>query len=162
LPPEPRARLAGAMDLVDIDPGDPRLVTDVLPVLSELRPHLTAESFTAVYAAGYPQGLRFLAAYMGGRCVGVAGWRYVASTHTVRKLLVDDLVTAATARSGGVGRAMLGELTRRAIATGCTTLELDSGVHRHDAHRFYLRERMAITSHHFSLTLEDVAAAPSG
>ena len=134
------------MDLVDIDPGDPRLLTDVLPVLAQLRPHLTPTTFAAVYAEGFPQGLRFLAAYVGGRCVGVAGWRYVASTHTVRKLLVDDLVTSATARSGGVGRAMLTELAGRAVAADCTTLELDSGVQRHDAHRFYLRERMAITA----------------
>ncbi|MGH2795253.1 MAG: GNAT family N-acetyltransferase, partial [Actinomycetota bacterium] len=34
----------------------------MLPVLLELRPHLTPESFTAIYAEGYPQGLRFLAA----------------------------------------------------------------------------------------------------
>ena len=32
-------------------------------------------------------------------------------------------------------------------------IDLDSGVQRHDAHRFYLRERMAITSHHFAKNL---------
>jgi hypothetical protein len=100
-------------DLVDLEPGDARLVAEVLPVLRELRPHLTPETLAAVYEEGHPQGLRFLAAYDGDRCVGVAGWRVVA----------------------------------------CSRLSLDSGVTRHDAHRFYLRERMVIASHHFAKKL---------
>ena len=135
--------------LVDLEPGDPRLAADVLPVLRELRPHLDEDSFAAVYAEGHRQGLRFTAAYEGDRCVGVAGWRIIATTATIRKLYVDDLVTTSGARSGGVGHALLAELERRAGAAGCSVLDLDSGVQRHDAHRFYPRERMAITSHHF-------------
>lgn len=138
------------MVITDIPPGDPRLRTDVLAVLGELRPHLTAESLDAIYAEGYPQGLRFSAAYREGRCVGVAGWRIVATTVATRKLYVDDLVTAASARSAGVGHELLRHLESRAAAAGCSVLDLDSGVQRFDAHRFYLRERFAITSHHFS------------
>jgi GNAT superfamily N-acetyltransferase len=139
--------------LVDLEPGDQRLAAEVLPVLRELRAHLDEASFAAVYAEGHPQGLRFTAAYDGDRCVGVAGWRLIASTHTIRKLHVDDLVTRAGARSAGVGHALLAELETRARAAGCTAVDLDSGVQRFDAHRFYLRERMAITSHHFGKQL---------
>ncbi len=31
----------------------------------------------------------------------------------------------------------------------CETIQLDSATHRRDAHRFYFRERYAITSFHF-------------
>jgi GNAT superfamily N-acetyltransferase len=141
------------VDLVDLEPGDARLVSEMLPVLRELRPHLTPESFTAVYEEGHPQGLRFLAAYDGDRCVGVAGWRIVATTSPLRQLYVDDLVTIPTQRSAGVGKAILDELERRAREAGCSYLTLDSGVTRHDAHRFYLRERMVIASHHFARKL---------
>jgi GNAT superfamily N-acetyltransferase len=137
--------------LVDLEPGDARLNAEVLPVLAELRPHLTAESFDAVYREGWPQGLRFLAAYEDDRCVGVAGWRILASTFTIRKLYVDDLVTTADTRSGGVGQALLTELRRRANAAGCTKLDLDSGVQRGRAHRFYFREGLTITAHHFDI-----------
>ena len=140
-------------DLIDLEPGDARLAGDVLPVLRELRPHLDAESFAAVYAEGHPQGLRFLAAYDGDRCVGVAGWRILALTVSVRKLYVDDLVTTAATRSAGVGHALLTELEARARAAGCTVLDLDSGVHRQDAHRFYFRERMHVSSFHFTKPL---------
>lgn len=139
-----------AYELVDLEPGDPRLTADVLPVLLELRPHLDAASFASVYEEGHPQGLRYLVAYDGPRCVGVAGWRAVATTHAIRKVYVDDLVTASDARSGGVGKALVGKLEERARAAGCTVLDLDSGVQRHDAHRFYFRERMHVSSHHFT------------
>ena len=139
--------------LVDLEPGDPRLAADVLPVLRELRPHLDEESFVAVYAEGHPQGYRFTAAYQGDRCVGVAGWRVVATAYVLRKLYVDDLVTTAAERSGGVGHALLAGMEAKARAAGCTVLDLDSGVQRFDAHRFYLRERMLISAHHFTKPL---------
>ncbi|MGH9192650.1 MAG: GNAT family N-acetyltransferase [Acidimicrobiales bacterium] len=141
------------LDLVDLDPGDGRLVAEVLPVLRELRPHLTVETFEAVCAEGRPQGLRFTAAYHGGTCVGVAGWRIVATTATLRKLYVDDLVTTADTRSTGVGRTLLGALAQRAEAAGCTALDLDSAVHRADAHRFYMREGLTIGAFHFGRLL---------
>lgn len=122
----------------------------MLPVLLELRPHLTPESFAAIYADGYPQGLRYTAAFDGDRCVGVAGWRLVATTFAGRKLYVDDLVTTSDSRSSGVGKALIDDLTRRAREAGCSVIDLDSGVQRLDAHRFYHREGLTISAHHFT------------
>ena len=141
------------MTLVDLEPGDPRLKADVLPVLQELRPNLTPDAFAAVYEQGHPQGLRFTAAYDDGRCVGVAGWRTVATTVCQLKLYVDDLVTTEAARSHGVGRGLLTALFEKARAAGCQVLDLDSGVHRPDAHRFYMREGLTISSFHFARSL---------
>lgn len=138
------------MEIVDFDPGDPRLTNEVLPVLAELRTELTPESFDGVYRDGYAQGLRFTAVYEDGRCVGVAGWRLMWTTHVIKKLYVDDLVTTQQRRSHGVGRALLAELAERAKAAGCTALELDSGTQRRDAHRFYMREGLTISSFHFA------------
>jgi len=140
------------MEIVDLAIGDSRWAL-AFPVLQELRPHLTAESLEQVQREGAPQGLRFTAVFQDGRCLAVAGWRIVVNTHTLRKLYVEDLSTTSTARSTGVGAALLGELRDRARREGCQVLDLDSGVQRHDAHRFYLRERMDITSHHFAQRL---------
>lgn len=148
-----QAAIVPSMNFVELPPADPRWA-EALPVLQELRPHLIAESLTAIYREGEPQGLRFTAAYDdSGRCVAVAGWRIVATTVVGRRLYVDDLVTAAGARSQGVGHALLAELEARARAAGCAALALDSGVGRHDAHRFYLRERMIIWAHFFTKSL---------
>jgi GNAT superfamily N-acetyltransferase len=142
------------MEIVDLDPGDQRW-EQALPVLQELRPHLDRAALDAVFAAGYPQGLRFTAVLADDRrtVLGVAGWRIVDTTAMIRKLYVDDLVTAETARSTGVGSSLLAYLRTRGRAAGCDYLDLDSGVHRHGAHRFYLRERMDIVSHHFAQAL---------
>ena len=137
------------MRFVDMDPGDPRLTTDLLPVLLELGPHLTPESFADVYSEGHPQGLRYTAIYDNDRCVAVAGWRLVATTVALRKLYVDDLVTDAGHRGRGVGAALLRELESRAREAGCRVLDLDSGADREDAHRFYFREGMVIRGLHF-------------
>jgi GNAT superfamily N-acetyltransferase len=143
------------MEIIDIEPGDARLTSELLPVLRELRPHLTAEDFLEVYDEGHPQGLRFTGAYSDeGRCVGVAGWRLVVNTHRLRMLYVDDLVTDPAARSTGVGRALLAHMEERARELGCAALELDSATHRRDAHRFYMRERMTIMGFHFDKVLD--------
>lgn len=124
-------------------------------MLSELRPELSADQLESVYAEGHPQGLRFTAAYdETERCLAVAGWRVMATTVALRKLYIDDLVTTAAARGTGVGQALLAELVERARAAGCAVLDLDSGVHRAGAHRFYFRERLAITSLHFARSLD--------
>jgi GNAT superfamily N-acetyltransferase len=141
------------MRFVDLTPGDVRLTTDVLPVLKELRQDLTAEQFSDVYAEGHPQGLRFTAVYDGERCVAVAGWRLMATTVTLRRLYVDDLVTASGQRGRGLGAALLRELQSRAREAGCQAIDLDSGTARADAHRFYFRERMGITGLHFTRSL---------
>jgi GNAT superfamily N-acetyltransferase len=142
------------MRFVDLEPGDARLQADALPVLTELRPHLTPELLGAIYAEGFPQGLRFTTVYdEQDDCVAVAGWRLVATTVAVRKLYVDDLLSVPARRSSGVGGALLQELERRAREAGCRAIDLDSAVTRSDAHRFYLRERMAITSFHFARVL---------
>ena len=143
--------------IVDLEPGDARLTGDLLPVLRELRPHLTEELFREVCAHGHAQGLRFTAAYdADGTCVGAAGWRIVDNTSAIRKLYVDDLVTAANARSTGVGHRLLAHLEEHARAAGCHELNLDSGTHRTGAHRFYLRERFDIAAFHFVKELREL------
>ena len=141
------------MKILDLEPGDARLLGDLLPVLRELRPHLTEDLFREVYEKGHPQGLRFTAAYDDGACVGAAGWRVVDNTSQIRKLYVDDLVTAEHARSTGVGHRLLAYLEQRAREAGCLEFSLDSGTHRTDAHRFYLRERLAIVAFSFTKRL---------
>ncbi len=142
------------MEFLDLEPTDERLVTDVLAVLLELRPHLTPATLRQIYAEGHPQGLRFTAAYEDAGCLAVAGWRIVATTVAVRKLYIDDLVTRADQRGRGVGGALIGELASRARQAGCAVLDLDSGTARTEAHNFYFRAGLRITSFHFARRLD--------
>lgn len=139
------------MRLVELHPGDSRLQRDVLPVLVELRPHLDEERFIEIYDEGDDHGLRFRAAYDGERAVAVAGWRIVATAATGRKLYVDDLVTRSTDRGRGYGGRLLASLIGEARSAGCSIIDLDSGVQRAYAHRFYMREGFTIASFRFAL-----------
>nr|WP_165137588.1 GNAT family N-acetyltransferase [Microbacterium amylolyticum] len=136
------------MRIVDL-PADSDLWGVALPVLQELRPHLSRSVLDDILIEAAPQGLAFIGAFDGDTCVGVAGWRVIANTSAVRKAYVDDLVTAASTRSRGVGALLLDDIEQRARQAQCHVLDLDSGVQRFDAHRFYLRERMSIQAHHF-------------
>ena len=54
---------------------------------------------------------------------------------------VEDLVVDPALRSRGTGKALLDAAKDWAGGRGATHLELDSGVERTDAHRFYEREQ---------------------
>jgi GNAT superfamily N-acetyltransferase len=143
---------ASTAHLIDLEVDDPRL-PEALAVLSQLRIGLTLEQWRRIYAEGHPQGLRFTAVEADGVIVAIAGWRLVACTTAGRRLYIDDLVTDDATRSAGHGRLLLTELEQRARDAGCTVLDLDSGVQRGAAHRFYFRERMTITAYHFTTSL---------
>ena len=122
-------------------------------VMVQLRPHLVEKDFVARVRRMQRQDFHLAYVEDGGAVCAVAGYRYQDKLFSGKNLYVDDLVTDATKRSQGHGKALLGWLIAQARAQGCDNFELDSGVQRFDAHRFYLRERMHISSYHFSLKL---------
>ncbi len=124
------------------------------PVMQQLRPHLVAADFVARVRSMQREGFHLAFLESDGAVRAVAGYRYYDKLFSGKNLYVDDLVTDATQRSHGHGRALLAWLAAEARARGCTQLELDSGVQRHDAHRFYLRERMHISAYHFVIALK--------
>ena len=123
-------------------------------VMKQLRPHLDRASYVDTITRLQATGFRLAGVKVGGRWVAVAGYRRGESLAWGPHYYVDDLVTADTDRSRGHGKTLLDWLKAAALAEGCGSLQLDSGVQRHAAHRFYLRERMDITSHHFGIALK--------
>lgn len=121
------------------------------PVMRELRPHLQdAGSFVARVREQERDGFRIVFREDDGAPVAAAGFRIGTNLAWGRFLYVDDLVTLAARRSAGHGKALLDWLRAHAREHGCRELHLDSGVQRKDAHRFYAREGMAFTSHHYA------------
>jgi len=84
----------------------------------------------------------------------VAGFRVLENLFCGRFLYVDDLVTAAAQRCRGHGAALLAWLRDEARRAGCAQLHLDSGLQRRDAHRFYEREGLPVTSYHFACAVD--------
>ncbi|MEX1021320.1 MAG: GNAT family N-acetyltransferase [Litorilinea sp.] len=130
------------------------------PVMVQLRPHYTADQFVAQVQL-QAQEVGYQLVYVEGdaevddprrdsaQVVAVAGFvvRHMLSAGHV--LYVDDLVTDVGARSHGYGAALMAWLDDYARQAGCDVLDLDSGVQRAGAHRFYFREGMHIFAYHF-------------
>lgn len=123
-------------------------------VMVQLRPTLQRASFVERVRAQQARGYLLAAGRDEDRVVAVAGFRHALLLAWGESIYVDDLVTDAAGRSRGYGHAMMEWLIERARQHGCAQLHLDSGVQRFAAHRFYLREGMHISSHHFSIVLD--------
>jgi GNAT superfamily N-acetyltransferase len=130
-----------------------RDIARCFPVMAQLRPHLEEAAFVATVRRQVAGGFALVYLERDAHVQAVAGFRVIDNLFGGRILYVDDLVTDETARSHGYGKALLDWLTARARAEGCRHLELDSGVQRFDAHRFYLVNRMHIASYHFRLKI---------
>lgn len=123
------------------------------PVMRQLRPHLTPESFLGRVRAQQQAGYRLAFVEDGGRPVAVAGFRVLETLASGRFLYVDDLVTLDGERSKGYGARLLRWLVDLAASEACQQLELDSGVQRKDAHRFYEREGLKVRGYHFEIPI---------
>lgn len=123
------------------------------PVINQLRPKLIAAEFVGRVQAQQAEGYQLAFLEHEGAVVSVAGFRIQNMLSSDKTLYVDDLVTDAGSRSKGHGEAMLQWLIELAREASCNSFDLDSGTHRQDAHAFYLRNRLRITSFHFHLPL---------
>ncbi|HZS08816.1 MAG TPA: GNAT family N-acetyltransferase [Blastocatellia bacterium] len=130
--------------------------------MAQLRPHLTKDDFIRRVKLQRQEGYRLAYVEDEGAVRSVAGFRVMNMLVYGHFLLVDDLVTDENARSKGYGDLIFDWLVNYAKAEDCERVELDSAVQRYGAHRFYLRKRMEITSHHFSLKLSEVSVTPPG
>jgi GNAT superfamily N-acetyltransferase len=134
----------------------PEAITRCFNVMHELRPLIaSAEEFVTKVQQQQAEG--FLLAYLEseGEIVTVAGFRLQHMLVSGLTLYVDDLVTGDAFRSRGHGKTMLDWLIAYAREHGCATFSLDSGTHRREAHAFYFRERMRISSFHFQLSINE-------
>jgi GNAT superfamily N-acetyltransferase len=128
-------------------------ILECFPILAQLRPHLIQESFVEQVQRQSQNGYQLASLKQEGQVLAVAGFGISECLAWGKYLYVYDLAVDEAVRSKGYGQELFEWLIEFAKHRDCSQLELDSGVQRFDAHRFYLRQRMSITSHHFSLGL---------
>ena len=119
-------------------------------VIAELRPHLCKDNFLTLVRSMETEGYRLSFAEVTGEIVAVAGYRVYTNLFIGKHLYVDDLVTSSNNRSQGYGQQLIEWLRNEAKKEKCSYVDLDSGTHRGDAHRFYFNQGFTIASFHFS------------
>jgi GNAT superfamily N-acetyltransferase len=124
------------------------------PIMVQLRPQLIQSEF--IDKVKHQQQSGYFLAYLeeSGAIKAVAGFRLVENLVDGRLLYVDDLITEASERSKGYGSALFDWLLKYAKSLNCVSVQLDSGVQRGDAHRFYFGKGMKISSYHFKLSVD--------
>jgi GNAT superfamily N-acetyltransferase len=133
--------------------ASPDQILRCFPVVSQLRPHLDQASFVDRVQRQMQMGYQLVFLDTENQVVAIAGFRISECLAWGKFLYVDDLVTDERGRSRGYGQQLFAWLTAYAKQQGCEQLQLDSGVQRFDAHRFYFHQRMSITSYHFAVKL---------
>jgi GNAT superfamily N-acetyltransferase len=127
--------------------SDERLLRSAERVHRQLRPHIG--DYLARMKEVLGAGAEMAVALDGDEVRGVTVFRVLEKTHSGRDLYCDDLVTDEERRSTGVGHALMEYMERIARERGCDNFSLDSGAQRQQAHKFYFREGMVVTSFHF-------------
>lgn len=141
------------MNIIELDDENTALAFDTM---RELRPHLaTSEDFVAAVRIQRKEGYRLVASLDAeGRVAAVAGFRPLTNLYAGSHLYIDDLTTLSTARRQGHAGALLRWVDEEARRLGCAGVHLDSGTHRHDAHRLYLGSGYVIPAFHFSKVVD--------
>ncbi|MBO9681543.1 MAG: GNAT family N-acetyltransferase [Flavisolibacter sp.] len=123
-------------------------------VVRELRPHLDQEQYLTLILYMIDEGYKMIYIEENGKGVAFCGYRLTTMLHRGRSIYIDDLCTLPEARGQGHAKALLDYVLEEARAEELQSIHLDSGHHRHDAHRLYLNFGFKITSHHFVIEMK--------
>jgi GNAT superfamily N-acetyltransferase len=116
----------------------------------------TREDARAVYHAQVvdPNAHHMVVESPTGELVGFCSLHYrTRLNHGTEEAWIPDLYVAEHARNRGIGRGLLEEAERRAVARGCWHLTLESGHQRAEAHALYRNFRMRDSGRQFSKLL---------
>jgi len=142
------------MSIRELPPAETHLA---YAAMLELRPNIGSRSefVSRVNDLQRPVGYRLVASFDDGdtAAAGAAGFHIRDMLAWGHYLYVEDLVTRESARRAGHATRLLDWVLAEAERNGCDSFQLDSGVHRHDAHRLYLGWGLAITGHHLGRVL---------
>lgn len=122
-------------------------------VMYLLRPHLKHDEYISLVKNMMNEGYRLAYAEEDGKAVSVIGFRYLQFLFNGKHIYIDDLSTLESHRGKGYGGKLLDYVHNIAKADGYASVTLDSGTHRHNAHRLYMNNGYVIQGYHFSKSL---------
>jgi GNAT superfamily N-acetyltransferase len=122
--------------------------------MMELRPAFSSvqEFVDRVNETQRAEGYRLIGSFddLATDAIAVAGFRTGHNLAWGDYMYVDDLVTREADRGRGHADALMRWLFDEAKRLRCDQLHLDSGTHRLEAHRFYFKHELTISSFHFT------------
>ena len=126
----------------------------ILPLIEQHNAKQAPEELRRRLEVMIPLGYRCIAAFMGERMVGVAGFWVGAKFWCGEYLEPDNVFVLSELRSAGIGAKLMDYLEGKARTLGCKVIGLDSYVTYAGAHKFYFRRGYEIVGFHFTRPVE--------
>lgn len=114
-----------------------------------LRPMLQKNLFIQQIKDLRKDGYTLLYISEGDQVVSIAGYRFITMLYSGKMLYVDDLSTLESCRGKGYATILLKHISDIAKKHDCSSVQLDSGSMRTDAHKLYFKEDFKINAFHF-------------
>jgi GNAT superfamily N-acetyltransferase len=118
--------------------------------ISLLRPHLQKEQFKLLMQEMFAGGYQLAYIEEDNKAVSVIGYRHLQFLFNGRHIYIDDLSTLEAYRGKGYAGKLVDFVVQLAREKQYEVVTLDSGYHRHDAHRLYMNKGFVIQGYHFS------------
>jgi len=122
-------------------------------ILHQVREDLSENALLNKISQQIKNGYKLAYVIDNEQIICVAGFTISENLTRGKHLYIDDFVTDKSVESSSTGKALLDFIKIYAKQQECKSIHLDSGVGRHDAHKFYLSQDLKIESHHFSVEL---------
>ena len=128
-------------------------IRNCFAVMTELRPQFQPDAFLEQVKRQMTE-TKFRLVYLDDNGVKAVGSYRIGEWLAGGKYLeIEDLAAKSGERSKGYGGELFDWFVDFAKRENCKQIKLVSHVKRFDAHRFYLKKRMIIEAHYFSMTL---------
>ncbi|MEO7768501.1 MAG: GNAT family N-acetyltransferase [Ferruginibacter sp.] len=122
-------------------------------VMKVLRPHLSENEFVSMVIEMISAGYHLAYIEEDNIAVSAIGYRFQQYLFNGRHCYIDDLATVPGRTGKGYAGKLIDYVVEICKQKGLTSVTLDSGFNRMDAHRLYLQKRFEISSLHFSKKL---------
>ncbi len=122
-------------------------------LLKQLRPSHDDAQFHEQLLRQLDTGYCLLAIADDDYVYAIVGYRWCENLARGRYIFIEDFVVDEAVRNGGHGEQLFDALVELADEHGYGSVELDVGIQRQDALRFYLNQRMVTSAFHLALEL---------
>jgi len=122
-------------------------------ILHQVREDLSENALLNKISEQIKNGYKLAYVIDNEQIICVAGFTISEKLTRGKHMYIDDFVTDKSVESKDSAKALLDFIKIYAKQQECKSIHLDSGVERHDAHKFYLSQDLKIESHHFSVDL---------
>lgn len=130
-------------------------IAQCFPVMVQLRPHLDPAEFVSRVQRQQQVGYQLVYLDVDEAVRAVVGFRMLETLAHGKILYVDDLVTDVVVHGKGYATTLMTWLMGYGKSHHCRSLQLDSGIQRSPAHRFYFGRGFSIMAFRFAQSLDE-------